>query len=82
MACLRRPCDPGGHRTAGDRQVRCRQRRIESVQEVTLTWGGEMTGGHGHGERDDLEYSGLDTNRRLPNMVFAKDRGQATRRAF
>jgi len=41
-----------------------------------------MVGGHGHGERDDLEYSGLYTNRRPPSMVFAKDRDQATRRAF
>jgi hypothetical protein len=63
-------------------QMRCRLHRIESDQEVTFTWGGEMMAAPG---MQGTAISSTPVSIRsgaYQGIVFAEDRGQAARRAF
>jgi hypothetical protein len=63
-------------------QMRCRLHRIESDQEVTFTWGGEMMAA------PDMQGTAISStpvsirSGAYRGIVFAEDRGQAARRAF
>lgn len=63
-------------------QMHCRLHRIESGQEVTFTWGGQMTAAPGTQSATISSTPVSMPSGAYRGIVFAEDRGQATRRAF